>query len=217
MTDVNVQRLFPAKQCLFPVVTDSTISKLAARHDLSDAQFGQQLRSMLAPVHFTCVPDKDLRANPPRYTNFDPIQRLSLDGDSYIRAKDLSRDDFANMSDAKVAYKQFLRHCKRSLPYDWWDMPRYTYKIEQHIDVVVITDEMIYYCSPCLELDKKGWYQWTYIKVSSFTRVLSHCITVWSMADIRRTFTRLDCTFYLVIQVACQTTSWIWSASLVPI
>jgi len=38
------------------------------------------------------------------------------------------------------------------------------------------------------------------------------------MAVIRRTFTTpwLQM-FYLVIQVACQTTSWIWSASLVPI
>ena len=128
MTDVNVQRLFPGKQCLFPVVTDSTIWRLAARHNLSDAQLGQQLRCMLAPVHFTCVPDNDLRANPPCYTNFDPIQHLSLDGDSYIRAKDLSHEDLSNMSDAEAAYKQFLCHRKCSLPYGWWDLPHFIYK-----------------------------------------------------------------------------------------
>ena len=45
--------------------------------NLSDQHLGAEIQKMLIPVHYTCVPDKDLYCNPPKYTDFDPLGRQS--------------------------------------------------------------------------------------------------------------------------------------------
>jgi len=61
----DVQRLFQAKQCLWPVLDPMKICQLAEKPTLSHEQLGHEIRRILIPVHYTCVPDCDLLCDPP--------------------------------------------------------------------------------------------------------------------------------------------------------
>jgi len=128
MTDGDVQYLFPAKQCLWPVLNPMTVRELAKKQNLSDQHLGAEIRKMLVPVHFTCVPDKDLHCNLPKYTDFDPLGRQSCHPDKIIKAKDLSKHDLMEMPESEEEYKLHIGQKKRCLPFGLWNLREYTYK-----------------------------------------------------------------------------------------
>jgi len=51
MTDGHVQRYFPAKQCLWPVLDEQVIRQLADKPSLSHQELGFLIRQMLTPKH----------------------------------------------------------------------------------------------------------------------------------------------------------------------
>jgi len=128
MTDGHVTRVFPAKHCLWPVLDEMFVRQMCDKPQLSHQELGSKLRQMLTPVHFTCVPDVDLTCVPPKYLNYDPLGRQSQHPDKLIKAKDLSKDDLAQMPESEAEYKRMLRARKKCLPFGWWDMQQYTYK-----------------------------------------------------------------------------------------
>jgi len=127
MTDTNVDRYFNAGQCLWPVLDDIEVRKLAETPHLTHSEFGQMIRRILKPVHFTCVPDRDLTCDPAKYTTYDPHVGHH-NTDKLVRAKDLSKEDLLKMDDAEQAHKQYLRSKHQCLPYGWWDLREHTYK-----------------------------------------------------------------------------------------
>jgi len=93
MTDGHAERYFLAKQCLWPVIDEMRIRQMAEKPQLSHQELGYQIRRMLTPVHFTCVPDRDLLCDPPKYTSYDPLDRQSCHPEKLICAKDLCKED----------------------------------------------------------------------------------------------------------------------------
>ena len=128
MTDGHVMRYFPSSQCLWPAIDESKIREMADKHTMSHQELGRKIRRMLKPVHYTCVSDEDLKADPPKYLLFDPLGRQSNHPDLLVKAKDLSENDLHNMPESEAEYKQFLRNRKKCQPYGWWDPQANTYK-----------------------------------------------------------------------------------------
>ena len=127
MTDTNVERYFQSGQCLWPILDDLEVRKLAETAHITHAELGSMIRRMLKPVHFTCVPDRDLTCDAPKYTTYDPLVGHH-NSDKLVRAKDLSKQDLQQMDDAEQEHKKFLRSKKHCLPYGWWDLCQHTYK-----------------------------------------------------------------------------------------
>ena len=128
MTDGHVTRYFPSSQCLWPAIDDNKIREMADNHTISHQELGRKIRRMLKPVHYTCVSDEDLKADPPKYLLFDPLGRQSNHPDLLVKAKDLSKNDLLNMPESEAEYKQFQRNRKKCQPYGWWDLQDNTYK-----------------------------------------------------------------------------------------
>jgi len=128
MTDGHVMRYFPSSQCLWPAMDENKIRQMADKHTMSHQELGKKIRRMLKPVHYTCVSDEDLKADPPKYLLFDPLGRQSNHPDLLIKAKDLSKNDLLNMPESEADYKQFFRNRKKCQPYGWWDLQDNTYK-----------------------------------------------------------------------------------------
>jgi len=127
MTDGNVTRYFPAGQCLWPVLNEEKVRKLAEKNHISHHELGCLIRRMLKPVHYTCVPDRDMLCQPPKYTTYDPaIGHHHID--KLIKAKDLSKADLQEMDEAEQEHKHFLRSKPESQPFGWWDMQAHTYQ-----------------------------------------------------------------------------------------
>jgi len=127
MTDGHVDRYFPAGQCLWPVLDENKVRKLAEKPHISHQELSCMIRRMLKPVHFTCVPDCDRLCDPPKYTSYDPAVGHHHP-DKLVRAKDLSKNDSLEMDEAEQEHKKFLRSKKKCLPYGWWDLQEHTYK-----------------------------------------------------------------------------------------
>ena len=128
MTDGHVMRYFPSSQCLWPAIDENKIRELADKHTLSHQELGRKIRGMLKPVHYTCVSDADLTADPPKFLPFDPLGRQSTHPDLLVKAKDLSKNDLMNMPESEAEYKQFQRNRKKCQPFGWWDLQDHTYK-----------------------------------------------------------------------------------------
>ena len=126
MTDTDVDRYFSAGQCLWPVLDELEVRKLAETPHLTHTEFGSLIRRMLKPVHFTCVPDRDLTCDPPKYVTYDPLVGHH-NTDKLVRAKDLSKQDLQKMVDAEQANKKYLRSKRQCLPYKWWELCEHTY------------------------------------------------------------------------------------------
>ena len=76
------------------------------------------IRRMLKQVHFTCMPDRDMLCDPPKYTTYDPAIGHTHP-DKLVHAKDLSKNDLLEMDEAEQEHKKFLHSKKKCLPYGW--------------------------------------------------------------------------------------------------
>jgi len=111
-------RVFAAEKCVFPRLTPALLQQIALMEDWPLAQRTKFTRRLLAPRHWTCVPDRIRVEHNSNYLCYRQALGPDCPRRFPVLAKDLSANDSAKMPFAESLQKIHFRNLPGEKPLD---------------------------------------------------------------------------------------------------